>query len=252
MKESPMRECQAIDAVASYLTELISPIEKHLDEQEKFPIIEAARIKAELRSARTEELSAFVRDTSFYDLGNMPEESYAILLASSKIAFEQNVAKKIEEEYALQLKNATEEARMKKVQAEMTVLNNEKAKAVETLMKERIANETRLKKLAEEQKKALDLLEEKARKHQAAETAKRVALEDAERLRLAKLADEQRKLLEAEKEAAKAPDRKKIKVYISALADVAKPVLRTKDAKEIFAVFEAAYATLIYRSFKDL
>lgn len=86
MKEASLREGQTIDAIAKVLTNLIVPIEKDLEEKEKFAEIqEAKRIEA-LRDIRTRELDPYVEFVPYgLDLGTMDDENYQKVLIGAKL-----------------------------------------------------------------------------------------------------------------------------------------------------------------------
>ncbi len=84
LKEDSKRKGQAIDNVARILKNLIEPIEEHLEKQERFIEIQEATRKEILRNERIEKLKEFEVEPSFYDLANMPNEQFDLLLESSK------------------------------------------------------------------------------------------------------------------------------------------------------------------------
>ena len=86
LKEASLREGQTIDAIAKVLTNLITPIEKDLEEKEKFAEIqEAKRIEA-LKDARTRELEPYVEFVPYgLNLGTMDDENYNKVLSGAKL-----------------------------------------------------------------------------------------------------------------------------------------------------------------------
>jgi len=97
MKEDSLRKGKAIDAVANMLKGLLEPIEDHLEEQEKFAERVEQKRKNELAESRTKQLQAVEVTPDFYDLHNMPEEQFQVLLENSTNAYNQ---RKAEEERA--------------------------------------------------------------------------------------------------------------------------------------------------------
>ena len=97
MKEDSLRKGKAIDAVANMLKGLLEPIEEHLEEQEKFAERVEQKRKNELAESRTKQLQSVEVTPDFYDLHNMPEEQFQILLENSTNAYNQ---RKAEEERA--------------------------------------------------------------------------------------------------------------------------------------------------------
>ena len=92
MKEDSLRKGKAIDAVANMLKGLLEPIEEHLEEQEKFAERIEQKRKNELAESRTKQLQAVEVTPDFYDLHNMPEDQFKILLENSTNAFNKRKA----------------------------------------------------------------------------------------------------------------------------------------------------------------
>ena len=88
LKEASLREGRAIDGMANIIKFLIVPIEEHLQKQEDFVKIQREKEIEELNESREHELQKYEIDTSFYNLGEMPEEGYTQLLESAKFSFE--------------------------------------------------------------------------------------------------------------------------------------------------------------------
>ncbi len=94
LKEDSLREGKAIDGVAKALKDLITPIEEHLEKQEKYAEIKEQERLSALKVEREAALTPYVADISYYDVMNMTEEGFNELLESSKLAHK----KKKEEE----------------------------------------------------------------------------------------------------------------------------------------------------------
>lgn len=89
LKENALKEGQAIDKIAKFLTELISPIEEDLEKKEKFAEIQATRIKESIRAMRELELAPYKDFVPVgVDLLNMDEPNYQKLLSNSKLLFD--------------------------------------------------------------------------------------------------------------------------------------------------------------------
>jgi hypothetical protein len=139
IKEQPLRECQAIDAVAKALKELITPTEEYLKEQEEFgKREEEARLNA-LISERKQALEQYGVDCQYLDLGGMPQPMFEMMVKSSKFDYEQKIIQR----------EAEEKKRIAEVEAERIRLEEQRKE-----------NE-RLRKLAEEQD--LQIREERAK-----------------------------------------------------------------------------------------
>ena len=91
LKEESLRKGKAIDGIANVVKYLIQPIESHLQEQEDFAKNLELKQKAELKESRTQELDQYDVDSSFYNLAEMPEESYKQLLENSKAAYKARI-----------------------------------------------------------------------------------------------------------------------------------------------------------------
>lgn len=258
LKEGALLEGRFIDSVYNLIEGVTKPIESALLEKEQFvERQEAARIEA-LRSSRAEALAAFAVDTSFYDLGSMPETSFAQLLENSRLATEAKAqaqrkaeedriaAEKAEQEERARI--AAENERLKKeAEAREAEIAAERAKADE---ERRIREEAEAKeraRLAAEQKarddavraeqekaaQALALAQEEAEKVKRELQAKKDAEAHALREEAARLEAERLAKLEAERKAAQAGDSEKVLAYVAALEDVQKPTVASHEAQAI-------------------
>lgn len=247
LKEDSLRRSRAIDGFHNILLHIVEQEEKRLDDQEKIvERMEAAR-KEKLKTEREDALRPYGVDTTFYQLAEMPEQSFAQLLENSRLSHEakQAAARKAEEERiarekaereeqeriraenerlkreALEAAKREEEERNKRAQAEAKA--KAERDAAEKAERERLAAERAAaqKKLAEEKAKADEALRverEKARiEREAAEAkamAERQAIEAAARLakdeadRKARAEREAREKIEAELRAKQEKERK--------------------------------------------
>ncbi len=101
LKEDSLRYGKAVQGVYNVIDFLIVPIEKHLEEQEKFVEILEAKRKAELKAKREIELQPFEEFVILdLDLANMNEENYQKLLNGAKLQLQEkiDVEKKVEAE----------------------------------------------------------------------------------------------------------------------------------------------------------
>jgi len=113
LKEGIIRQGKAIDGVANVIKALIVPLEEHLEKQEKF-IENAIKEKEEKKLAdRTERLLQYVEDISFYNLKDMSDNAFEVLLSNSKMIFDkkkedEKIAeeKRIEQQKKIDLFNA--------------------------------------------------------------------------------------------------------------------------------------------------
>ncbi len=91
LKEDSLRKGKAIDNIANTIKNLITPIEDHLERQEKFVEIQEAARKETLKNERIIKLQEFEVEPSFYDLANMPDEQFDLLLEGSKTNYNNKI-----------------------------------------------------------------------------------------------------------------------------------------------------------------
>jgi hypothetical protein len=230
LKEDSLRYGKAVQGVYNVIEYLITPIEKHLEEQEKFAEIQEAKRKAQLKAWRETELEPYKEFIPYgIDLANMPEESFSTFLKTVKIQMREKI---LEEE-------RLEQERLLKAKAE--------AEERERINKE---NERLKKVMAEEKAKAdaeLKIIRENARKEKEAADAK-LKLEQAAKAKLeAELkakadAEAQQKKdaeakIKAEKEAERkrkaAPDKMKLIEFADKIDELMLPDMKSTEAKNI-------------------
>lgn len=102
LNDEDNRRVKERNNAANALTELVSPIEDLLLEEEKKQENEQKAINEAIRNERAEKLNLYGVDSTFYDLINMPEEMFEALLENSRIAVEAKLEleKRTEEEKA--------------------------------------------------------------------------------------------------------------------------------------------------------
>ncbi|MEL4307407.1 hypothetical protein [Joostella sp. CR20] len=256
LKEESLRKGKAIDGVANVIKYLIQPIENHLKEQEDFVKIHEEKQKAELKEKRELELLKYDVDSSFYNLKEMPEESYLQLLENSKNAFEKAKeeekrleALRIENERlnALESERKIQIAPYAQFVSESNDLRNMSDESFENLLKSlsnakrdyekeqeriRIENE-RLKKEKEEQEAIFKKEREAKKKLEAEIKAKQQAEEKAKRELEAKARQEEEARVLAEKEARLAPDKQKLQELALNILKIQLPEVKSEEAKEV-------------------
>ncbi len=221
LKEDSLRTGQTIDAIAKILTNEIAPIERHLEEQEKFAENQEKARKALLRSTREAALAPYAIETQHYNLEEMTDESFDSLLKASAIAFQEKQAAiaKAEADRIAQEKAEAEAREAQRVE-------NERLKAeAEAMRKEKEEAE----KLARQEREAREALEkEKAAK----EAAEKAAQEKAEKARI-----------KAEKAEKSRPDKEKLLAFAAEIK-----ALMDKDlgitSEECLALLETARRSL--------
>lgn len=121
LKEASLREGQTIDAIAKVLTNLITPIEKDLEEKEKFAEIQEAKRIETLKDARTRELEPYIEFVPYgLNLGTMDEDNYSKVLSGAKL---QKQAKEEAELKAEQERIAFEKLVKQRKEREIELLN---------------------------------------------------------------------------------------------------------------------------------
>ncbi len=247
LKEDSLRYGRAVQGVYNVIEYLVAPIEKHLQNQEDFVIIQEANRKAELKLKREIELQLYAEFVPIgLNFGEMSEYDYLKTLNGAKLQLQAKIdtERKAEEERIAKEKAEAEER-------ERVMLENERLKA-ETEAKEKQLAEERAK--AEADRKAL---EEKARKEKAAADAKlkaeREAKEKLEAELRAKSEAEARAKKEAEAKAAAelkakqdaerkekaAPDKAKLIELANVIDQLIFPELKSEEAERILTDVKA-------------
>jgi len=139
LKEQSLRKGQAIDAIARFLTSLISPIEQYLLEQENFVKIELER-KAEEKRVEEARLAEKAR---IEQEAKEAAERERMRVENEKLRKEALVREKI-----IQAQKDAEEA-SKKVYEDSLRAEKEKAAAAERLAAEKLAEEKKRRDVAE-------------------------------------------------------------------------------------------------------
>lgn len=203
LKEQSLREGQTIDGIARVLTNLISPIEDHLEEQEKFKErkdAEAKSVRTKERIARVSPFGAVVYENMIADMDDQMFESY---YHGVKKLYEDRIAEEQKEELEREAREKAEAEEREKIRQENEKLKKEaevreaailkerklaeqKRKAVEgAARKEREAADALAEKVREEQEKKLKAEREERAKAEAALKAKEDEEKKAEEQRLA-------------------------------------------------------------------
>jgi hypothetical protein len=251
LKEESLIQGRFIDAIYNLIEGVTKPIETALLEKEQFvERQEAARIEA-IRVSRAEALAVYEVDTSFYDLGNMPESSYAQLLENSRIAAESRAqaqrkaeedriaAEKAEQEERARIaeENARLKAEAEKREAEIAAERKAREDA-EAIERARVEAEQKAKDEAARAEQA-KIEAENERLRQEAEKARRElqAKADAEaeaaRKEAARVESERIAKIEAARKAAQAGDAEKVLTYIDSLDAVQGPIVSNPAAQAI-------------------
>lgn len=204
LKEQSLREGQTIDGIARVLTNLISPIEDHLEEQEKFKERKDAEAKLIRTRERLQRVYSFSPAAVFEgQIADMSDEMFEIYFTGVKKSYEDRIAAEQKEELERRTMERAEAEERERTQRENERLKKEaevreaaivkerklaeqKRKAVEdAARKEREAADALAKKVREEQEQKLKTEREERAKVEAALKAKEDEEKKAEEQRLA-------------------------------------------------------------------
>jgi len=243
LKEDSLRYGKAVQGVYNVIEYLIAPIEKHLEEQEKFAEIQEAKQREILKSEREAEISAYSEFVPFgLDFGRMSEDDYQKTLNGAKLqlqqkedAIKQAEAERIarekavaEERERMRIENeklkAEREAREKEIAAERAKVESERKVAEEKARKEREEAELKLK--AEREASAKLEAELKAKKDAEERATKEKSEKEAAELKAKQL---------AEKKAKSAPDKAKLEALAVSIESLQLPTMSSEDAEKILA-----------------
>jgi hypothetical protein len=207
LNEDSQRRVKAINGVNNLLLYALTPIEEAMSSIEKAEEIAQAKLITERAEMRRAELAPF-QDPAFYDLGNMPDAQYTVLLTSAKNA-------KALADAALAKADADRIAQIKKEADERAAKD-----LADKLERDRLAaDNARLAEEAKKAKAAQDAANAKLAKEKADREAEAKKQADAQKARDAQLAAEQAKKDAAAKAAQKVKD------------DAAEEVRRDLEAK---------------------
>lgn len=227
LKEESLRTGQNIDAVAKMLTSFIEPTEKHLLEQEKFVENKEKERKQKLKMERLNQLHDVDVDGSWYDLDNMPEDAFQVLLTNSITAYEHKKEK--EEECRIEQERFERERKLAAIEEENNRIR-ERAEAKKE--QERLQAE---KELVQNE---LDFVNEQKAKAESEANAKL----ETERLERLKVENELKALKEKEESIAEA---KRLSVELD---------LRKDDSQKIESIindFEDLKTKYVFKSAKN-
>lgn len=216
MKEDSLRAGRAIDGMNNILLLAIEPVEKVLEEQEKFAERAEAARKAKLGQERADQLRALGSNPAQYiGLADMGEEQWRACLHGAKTAKEER--EKAEAEAARQREVQAQEA--EKLRQENERLRKEREQQAAEVAREREAMQAKLKAETE----AADA---RAREERLARL--KVEQEAAEKRRADEAAAKQAE--EARRRAQLAPDADKLLALAKAARSIEMPTLATREA----------------------
>ena len=240
LKAGALNYGRAIDFLYNFIENTCKPLEAHLLEQEKFKEVREKKRKDELQRVRAEQLAPYVENPAVFDLANMPEDTFQMVLNGSikskndKIEAEKQVERdrlaKIDEDNRikaenerLRQENEAKDIAMKKAQAE------QKAEAERLRAKQ----EAILGKLKEEEarKKAESDKLLKEAKEREAKLAKE--LKDKQEAEEKAKADAEKKRKSDERKSRLAPDKDKLVLLSQQITDLKMPEVKSEEAKKV-------------------
>ena len=234
LKEDSLRYGKAVQGVYNVIEYLIVPIEKHLEEQEKFAEIQEAKRITGLEEERGKEIAPFIEFVPYgVSLGNMEHEDYLKLLNGAKLQYQAkiNAEQKAEmDRIAREKKEALERERIRLENIKL----KEEAEARERKMqderkKQELERRVIEEKARKEKEKADQLLRAEREKRERFEAEIRAEKEEADRKKKA----EEIAMYKAEKQARLAPDKQKLTDLADRIRDIELPELKTEEGKLI-------------------
>lgn len=258
-KASILIEGRLIDNLNNIVKNTSKGLELKCEQIEKdAEIKEAARIEA-VRISRVELLAPYVEDANIFPLGSMTQDQFDTMLSGYKLAVEQKKEAEAKAEAERLAKEAAEKLEQERIRQENETLKAEAEEKEKALAAERAENERLAKIEAEKQAAILKEAQEKADKERAENEAKLKAAaaeaeklqrelkakQDAEKAEAARLAKIEADRVLAEKKAAKAPDKEKLKSFVSAIQLPAIPELKTEDSNRILSELRSKFTAYI-------
>jgi hypothetical protein len=155
LKEDSLRYGKAVQTVYNIIESTINPIEKYLEEQERFPEIQEEKRKDELRKQRSADISPYSEFVPFgIDLGVITEDDYQKLLAGAILQQKASIEAK---------KQRIEKEKNEAVEREKLRIENEKLRQEAIEKQKRLDAEKIAREKAEQELKDKNETEEKQR-----------------------------------------------------------------------------------------
>jgi hypothetical protein len=249
LKEDSLRMSRAIDGVNNLLLAAIEPLERHLEDQEKFADRLQAAERERIVAERIAALAPFIAEgQALPPLESMTDDQFGSFLEDAKLLHVAKIeaAKRAESErIARELADAAERAR---ICAENERLKAEAAEREAAMKAEREAAEkelARIKADAEAAARVEALRQQDLREveRQKAEAAEKEAAELRAAAAATAAASEKKAKAEAEanKKAAAAPDREKIRAMIADYEAVEVPAVKDDELLAAVNAFQRKY-----------
>lgn len=240
LKESALREGQAIDKMFNVIKEMVKPEEDRLEQHEKFAERLAAERFARKVAERSARLVAYGGTPDMYKFEGISDEAFEQLIQdledakqarieAERKAQEEDEAERqrLEAERLAREKAAAEEA--ERIRKENEKLKAEAAAREAELAKQRAADEKRQQAERLEQNRKIAAERAKAEE----ERQKREALETAQQAKAAAEAKVKAEAEEAKRQALLAPDKQKIVAFADTLENIELPAVSNLEARKV-------------------
>lgn len=240
LKESALREGQAIDKMFNVIKEIIKPEEDRLEQHEKFAERMAAERFARTCAERKARLLEYVEDAGFYKYENLSDDAFDQLikqLEDARVAREkaereaaeaaEAERQRLEAERIAREKATAEEA--ERIRKENEKLKAEAAAREAEIAKQRVAEEKRLQAERLEQNRKIAAERAKAEE----ERKKREAIEAEQRAKAEEQAKAKAEAAEAERQALLAPDKEKLVKFADSIAQIEAPLVSDDKARDL-------------------
>jgi hypothetical protein len=242
LKEDFLRYGRAVQGAYNILEYLIVPLEKSLEEAEKFAEIQEAKRQEELRTSREIQLTPWKEFVPFgLNLGTMTEDDFAKVLAGAKLQQQAKIDAEARAEQERLERLRAEEAERQRIAEENRKLREENEAKEKALAAERAKAEA--DRLAAEKVAAKAKAEADAKL--AAERAEREKLENEIRAKAQAEADEKERQRVAAEKALSASDDVKLETFAVSLEAVQYPVVASKNAQEAVNLAKSAIANIV-------
>jgi hypothetical protein len=218
LKEESLRTGKAIQGIYNVVEALIVPMEKYLEDQEKFAERIEEQKKKEKELERQKQLSEFVEDTSLYNLLEMSEAGFQELLKASETAYNARIKAEKDAEDARIKEEKEKQAENERIRKENEELKKEQAKKDALIQKQKEEKEALIKK------QQAELAEEKRKRD---EQEAKIAKEKAE------AEEKEKKEAEEKRQANLAPDKEKLAMLANDLILFPYPEIKDEEALKV-------------------
>jgi len=232
LKEDSLRYGRVVQSIYNLIEAEITPIEKHLQAQEDFIVIQKAKKDAAIKAAREMDLQPYAEFVpNGLNVGIMSDEEFDKFLSGVKLQMQV----KLEAEHKAELERIAKEKAESEAR-EQQRLENERLKAEAAEREKELAAE-RAKAESERKQREAEArrLQAEADAKLAAERAEKARLQaeiDAKRIAEEK-AENEKKI--AEEKAKAAPDKEKLSDLAARIDSIAIPELASKDGQKILS-----------------